>query len=146
MAKKKVAKKLTAKQKWLRKDATYLEQQAAANAAFKRFKSGQGINLSQYKKTHERNVDDNKRSRTQALTGVNENFAARGMANSGAFQTSRDETSDAYARQLAALKTGLSNFKQDQGYELSNATAQKNDTIKRALRDATERYAQRQYL
>ena len=141
-----MAKKKPAKQQFLRKDATYLEQQAAANAAFKRFKAGQGINLSQYNTTHKRNVEDNERSRKQALIGVNENFAARGMANSGAFQTSRDETSSAYARQLAALKTGLSNFKQDQGYELSNATAQKNDAIKRALRDATERYAQQQYL
>lgn len=136
----------SAKNKFLKKDATYLEQQAAANAAFKRFKSGQKINLDQYNTTHKRNVEDSNRNQVQAIRGVNENFAARGMASSGAFQTSRDETSSAYARQLAALKTGLANFKQDQGYELSNASAQKSDTIKRALRDATERYAQQQYL
>lgn len=135
-----------AKNEFLKKDATYLEQQAAANAAFKRFQSGQKINLDQYNTTHQRGVEDNTRNRTNAIRDVNENFSARGMASSGAFQTSKDDTSGAYARQLAALQTGLANFKQDQGYELSNATAQKDDTVKRALRDATERYAQQQYL
>lgn len=135
-----------AKEKFLAKDATYLEQRSQSEAALKRFNSGQAINLGQYNTQYKRNVEDNTRNRTQSLTDTNENFAARGMANSGAFVKARNDVSDQYARQLAGLNTGLANFKQDQSYEKTNAEAQKKDTVKRALQDATERYAQQQYL
>lgn len=148
-AKEKAAKKAKdkkAKDKWLKKDATYLEQKSVSNAAYKRFLSGQGINKTQFNVTHKRNLEDNTRNRKKSLTDVNEGFAARGMASSGGFQKSRDETSDQYARQRTGMVQNKTNFNQDQSYEKTNANAQKNETVKRALRDATERYAQRQYL
>lgn len=132
--------------KWLAKDSTYKTQAAQANAAVKRFDAGQKLNNSQNEITYKRNLEDNTEGRTTALNETNDNFAARGMARSGKFIKAKDDVSKNYNRQRTGIEQSRTNFKNDAAYEKTNAYAQKDDALKRARQDATDRYAQRRFL
>jgi hypothetical protein len=86
------------------------------------------------------------RNKTQGLTGVAEDFAQRGMINSGLYAKDWQESNNQYERQGQNLGQGVRNQLQTLNFNRGNQQTDNTAQIAAARRDALNRLSQSQSL
>lgn len=86
------------------------------------------------------------RNRTLGLTGLSEDFANRGMTNSGLYARDLGQSQDQYARQGTNLNQGVHNQLQTLNFNRGNQETDNQAQIASARRDALNRLSQAQSL
>lgn len=95
-----------------------------------------------YKNAHEGII----RNKDQGLKGLSEDFANRGMINSGLYGRDYDQSRDQYNRQDQNLGQGVRNQLQTLDFNRGNAETDNVASIAAARRDALNRLSQAQSL
>jgi len=86
------------------------------------------------------------RNRTAGLTSVSEDFANRGLGNSGLFVKNHQDASNNYDRQKTGLGNSILNQVNDLGFRRNNFEADIQASLASARRDALSRLASSQSL
>lgn len=130
-------------------DSIFTDQQSAYANALKKFVADndrQKENLQLDANTATQGIQ---RNRTLGLTGMSEDFAARGLSNSGMFVDQRGQASDQYARQKNNVVTGAANGVADLDFRRAKYDAENGaggTNIQAARREAYARLAAAQNL
>ena len=93
--------------------------------------------------------DGIKRNRTNGLTGLSEDFASRGLANSGMFTEELGKADKQYDNQSTQVKTGLKNAQDDLSFrraKYEQENGENGSNIQAARREAFARLAASQNL
>jgi hypothetical protein len=130
-------------------DSTFVDQKSMyANALTKYIEDAdrqeKGLNLDA--KTAKEGIG---RNRTVGLTGLSEDFAARGLANSGMFTDNLDRADDQYDKQEENVGTGLTNALGDLNFRKSKFISENGENgtnVQAARREAYARLAAAQNL
>lgn len=130
-------------------DSAFMDQKSAYANALKKYvedytrqKGGLELDANTALTGIERNTE-------VGLTGLSEDFAARGLANSGMFTDSRDKAVDQYGKQKANVTTGLTNSLGDLNFRKAKYEAENGENgtnIQAARREAYARLAAAQGL
>lgn len=89
------------------------------------------------------------RNRTNGLTGLSEDFASRGLSNSGMFRQELDNADGQYGKQKEQVTMGLKNAKDDLGFrraKYEQENGENGTNIQAARREAFARLAASQGL
>lgn len=89
------------------------------------------------------------RNKTNGLTGLSEDFASRGLSNSGMFRGELDNASDQYGKQKEQVTMGLKNGTDDLGFrraKYEQENGENGTNIQAARREAFARLAASQGL
>lgn len=130
-------------------DSTFMDQKSAYANALKKFiedNDRQSSILDQDAKIAQEGIG---RNRTNGLTGLSEDFASRGLVNSGMFRSELDKADGQYDKQETQVKTGLKNAKDDLGFRRAKYEAENGENgtnIQAARREAFARLAASQGL
>jgi hypothetical protein len=130
-------------------DSTFMDQKSAYANALKKFiedNDRQGLILDQDAKTAQQGIA---RNRTNGLTGLSEDFAARGLINSGMYGQELQKADDQYDKQDTQVTTGLKNAKDDLGFrraKYEQENGENGTNIQAARREAFARLAASQGL
>ena len=110
---------------FLKKDSTYTTQVADLKNALAQYIANQGQNRAEYQTNYAGDVRDIRKGRKEGLTGLEQDFAGRGLLNSGLYANQMQELNSSWdqhrsdldkarAAYLAGLKSDLGNFREDQ--------------------------------
>ena len=131
---------------WLKGDAEYLDQDNEYNRALSEFTN----RINKKKKNYEDDFGQGKEANTQnqqrSLTGLGEDFAARGMAYSGVFDQARTETEDNFKKQLANILTIKNRSVAQADDDLADYKQENTISRGNAKRNALARFANSQSL
>jgi len=97
----------------------------------------------QYQTEYDTNLANLNQSREAAIADLTDDFAARGLMNSGLFANSRSELMSDYDARQAALEQGRSNFLADLEAAFADFTSEQELIKTKAKQDAINRRAQR---
>lgn len=89
---------------WLAGDSEYTSQQNEYNRALKLFTDRIDKKKKMFDDDYNQSAKVTDKNQGQAMTGVGEDFAARGMAYSGLFDSARTDTEDMFKRQRGNLE------------------------------------------
>jgi hypothetical protein len=130
-------------------DSTFMDQKSAYSNALKKFiedNDRQGKILDADAGTAKQGIA---RNRTAGLTSLGEDFASRGMTNSGLYANEQTKASQQYQKQDDQVTTGLKNGKDDLGFRRAKYEAENGENgtnIQAARREAFARLAASQGL
>lgn len=131
---------------WLKGDAEFNAQQNEYNRALELFKS----RINKKKTAFEDDYKESSRvtglNKQQTMTGVGEDFAARGMAYSGLFDSARTDTENVFKRQLGNLETVRNRSKSQADDDLADYQQEIDLSRGNAKRNALARFANQQSL
>lgn len=130
-------------------DSTFMDQKSAYANALKKFiedNDRQSMILDKDAGIAQEGIG---RNRTNGLTGLSEDFAARGLSNSGMFTQELDKADNQYDRQSDQVRSGLKNAKDDLGFrraKYEQENGENGTNIQAARREAFARLAASQGL
>lgn len=130
-------------------DSTFMDQKSAIANALKKYI----LDSDRQKGNLERDAgvatDGIERNRTVGLTGLSEDFSARGLGNSGMFRDQLDKADGQYDKQTAGITNSLKDSKNDLAFRRSKYEAENGENgtnIQAARREAYARLAAAQNL
>lgn len=128
---------------WLAGDTAYLSTTDALQKALADYQARMNQQKGQYQTEFDTNLGNLNTSREAAIADLTDDFAARGLMNSGLFANSRAELMSDYDARQAALEQGRSNFLADLEAAFADFQSEQELTKTKARQDALARRAQR---
>lgn len=126
---------------WLAGDSTYQDQQSEYTRALQEFIARIGEREGEIKEDAKLALAANARNRTQGLNNNAEDFASRGLINSGLFADSSEKMSDRYNESKGAIETNRSRGLGSLADERSNYEREVELGRNNARRSALQRMA-----
>lgn len=130
-------------EQWLAGDTGYLSTTDAIQKALADYQARMNQQKGQYETEYNTNLGNLNTSREAAIADLTDDFAARGLMNSGLFANSRSELMSDYDARQAALEQGKSNFLADLEAALADFTSEQELIKTKAKQDAINRRAQK---
>lgn len=130
-------------------DSTFMDQKSAYANALKKFIEDNDRQRGILERDAGVATEGIGRNRTNGLTGLSEDFASRGLVNSGMFRGELDKADDQYDRQETQVKTGLKNGQDDLAFrraKYEQENGENGTNIQAARREAFARLAASQGL
>lgn len=128
---------------WLAGDTTWLSTQDAMKKALADYQAEMERNKAQYQTEYDMNVSNLGQSRETALTDLENDYAGRGLLNSGLYADSTSQLMSDYDARQAALESGRSNFLADVLAQFQNFQSEQELARTSAKQDAINRRAQK---
>lgn len=123
------------------KDSTYQSQLAALKKALADYQAQQGQSKTQYLTSYagdRKTLGDN---RTQGLDDLGNDFASRGLLQSGLYADSLSDLNADFDKRQAALDQARAAFLAQQGSDFTNFSSEQQIAQQRALQEAAARRA-----
>lgn len=130
-------------EEWLAGDTTWMSSQDAMQKALADYQAEMERNKAQYQTEFDMNVANLGQSRESALTDLENDYAGRGLINSGLYADSTSELMSDYDARQAALESGRSNFLADILSQFQNFQSEQDLARTSARQDAINRRAQK---
>lgn len=131
---------------WLSGDAEFLDQENEYNRALSEFTNRINKKKKNFEDDFGQGREANAQNQTRTLTGLGEDFAARGMAYSGVFDQARTETEDNFKKQLANIETIKNRSVAQADDDLADYKQENTLSRGNAKRNALARFANSQSL
>ena len=122
-------------------DATYKSQQDALAKALADYKNQGKLQTDQYTGTYDQNMRQLKLDQTDAETNINDDYASRGLLNSGVFAKAFSDLQNQYADKQKSLDTDKANFLANLASATSNFESDQQLQLEKARQDAINRRA-----
>lgn len=122
-------------------DTAYQSQLAALSKAFTDYQSQQGQAKTGYLTNYGTDRDALERNRVNAMSELENDFASRGLLQSGLYADSRADLTGDYDRRNAALEQAKAQYIAGLTNDLSNFQSEQDLTKQRALQEAAARRA-----
>lgn len=124
---------------WLTGDTTYQDQQAQLRRDFAAYQSTQQLDSSNYDQSYQGQLRDMTKNQQDDTVGLNDDFASRGLTNSGLYAKAQADLGNKYDTQRAGVESAktqyLSQLQQQladyQNQQASTALTGKQDSIGR---------------
>ena len=123
------------------KDSTYQNQLSALKKALADYMAQQGQAKTQYLTGYTGDLDTLKQNRTQGLGDLENDYASRGLLQSGLYADSMSDLNNDFDKRQAALDQARAAFLANQGSDLTNFKSEQQITQQRALQEAAARRA-----
>lgn len=124
-------------------DSTFLDQDAALSEALKKFIADQTEEKGRQKRDTDTAVTGIGRNRKVGLTGMSEDFAARGLQNSGLFMKANADAATDYGRQTQQVRQMFTDNVAKMASQLGKFKSESNATRQSARNEALARLARR---
>lgn len=128
-------------EEWLAGDTSYQAQLAALKKALEDYTAQDTLARSQYETDFGVNQQNLGRARTEGIASQENDFASRGMINSGLFANERSELEADFGRRGDELTRGRQNWLSGRDNALGNFKTEQNLTQQQVLADALARRA-----
>ena len=122
-------------------DTAYQSQLAALSKAFTDYQSQQGQAKTNYLTNYGTDRNALERNRVNAMSELENDFASRGLLQSGLYADSRADLTNDYDRRNAALEQAKAQYIAGLTNDLSNFQSEQDLTKQRALQEAAARRA-----
>lgn len=126
---------------WLANDAAYKTQSDALTKAWADYQAQKGLSESQYRTDYTSKVNDLSKTRDLAGQDLENDYAARGMLNSGQYAKAYTDYTTEYDNRQKQLDTGLSDFLANLLSQSQNYKSEQDLTAEKAKQDAIARRA-----
>lgn len=126
---------------WLSQDSAYASQIAALDKAKADYLAQQGQSKTEYLTNFTRDSDQLGRNREDALGNLENDFAARGLLQSGLYADNMAETNTDFDRKVSDLEAAKANFLAGLTGDLTNFQSEQRITRNKAKADASDRRA-----
>lgn len=126
---------------WQAGDTSYQAQLAALQKALDDYKAQDGQARTAYETDYGVNTANLARAKAEGLAGQENDFASRGMINSGLFGQARGDMEADYGRRGDEMTRGRTNWLNGRETALGNFEAEQNLTKQQALQDSLARRA-----
>lgn len=126
---------------WLAGDTAYLSTTDALQKALADYQARMNQQKGQYQTEYDTNLSNLGTSREAALADLTDDFAARGLMNSGLFLNSHSELQSDYDARQAALEQGRASFLADLDAAFADFQSEQDLTTTKAKQDALARRA-----
>lgn len=123
------------------KDSTYQSQLSALKKALADYMSQQGNSKTQYLTSYAGDAKTLGENRTQGLGDLENDYASRGLLQSGLYADSLSDLNADFDKRQAALDQARAAFLQQQTGDLTNFKSEQQLTQQRALQEAAARRA-----
>lgn len=126
---------------WLAGDTTFQDQESAIKKALADYEADMNRQKGQYNTEFETNLGNIQTSQDAAQNDMLNDFASRGMLNSGVYANSLSELLADYNQRRSQLETGRSNWLADLAGAFQNFQSEQELVGQRARQDAINRRA-----
>lgn len=123
------------------KDSTYQNQLSALKKALADYMAQQGQGKNQYLTSYASDAKSLGENRTQGLDDLGNDFASRGLLQSGLYADSLSDLNSDFDKRQAALDQARAAFLAQQGSDLTNFKSEQQLTQQKALQEAAARRA-----
>lgn len=123
------------------KDSTYQSQLSALKKALADYMAQQGQGKNQYLTSYAGDAKTLGENRTQGLDDLGNDFASRGLLQSGLYADSLSDLNSDFDKRQAALEQAKAAFLAQQGSDLTNFQSEQQITKQKALQEAAARRA-----
>lgn len=123
------------------KDSTYQNQLAALKKALADYSAQQGQAKTQYLTGYAGDLDSLKTNRTQGLQNLEDDYASRGLLQSGLYANSLSNLNTDFDKRQAALDQARAAFLAQQSNDFTNFQSEQQLTQQQALQAAAARRA-----
>lgn len=120
-------------------DSTFRDQESAYKENLAKFVADIKRRKGTLQRDSKQSLDGISKNRTLGLTGVAEDFAARGMGQSGLFVDSRSKADQAYNKQYNSVKEAQTDGEAELGFAWGKEESDNTARIQAAKRDALYR-------
>ena len=124
---------------FLGSDATYLQQKAAFDKAKSDYLSQQGQSRTQYETNFLSDKDTLTKNRTQSLGDLENDYASRGLLQSGLYADSMANMNTDYDKRTSALEQAKAAFLAGLANDLTNFTSEQGLMLTKAQQEAAAR-------
>lgn len=138
-----VPKALTPLQAYLKGDATYLQQLAGFNKTAADFRADQNLDRAEYMRGYGSTNRDLQLSKTQSSKDIRDEYAGRGILQSGIYNTAFGDMSRKYMDQFTDLNNQKTGFLSRLTQELGKFTNEQAMARQQAIADAARRRAEK---
>lgn len=122
-------------------DTTYLSQQSQLRKAMADYLAQQGQARNKYQTGFLGNMDTLKKSRTEGLTNLENDFASRGMLTSGLYADSMGDLNSDFDKQQSDLEKARAEYLAQLASDLTNFKSEQTLTTEKAKQEAAARRA-----
>ncbi len=122
-------------------DSTYMQQQAALAKAKTDYLAQQGQSKTQYETNFLGDMDTLGKNREQSLGDLENDYASRGLLQSGLYADSMSDMTNDYGKRTSALEQAKAAFMSQQGSDLTNFMSEQGLTMTKAQQEAAARRA-----
>lgn len=122
-------------------DATYKSQADALAKALADYQNQGKLQTDQYTGTYDQNARQLKLDQKDAETNINDDYASRGLLNSGVFAKAFSDLQNQYADKQKSLDTDKANFLANLASATSNFQSDQQLQLEKAKQDAINRRA-----
>lgn len=122
-------------------DTTYQDQLAQLRKAYTDYVANQNLSRTNYQNQYGLNVRDLTKQRTQGLQDVTDDFASRGLSQSGLYGQAYADAQSEYDRRQTELDTARNAFLTDLAQQLSNFKGDQQTATTSAKQEAIARRA-----
>lgn len=126
---------------YLGTDSTYMQQSAALQKAKQDYLAQQGQSRTQYETNYAGDLDTLKTNRTQSLGDLENDYAGRGLLQSGLYADSMSDMNTDYDKRTSALEQAKAAFLAQMAGDLTNFTSEQGLTLTKAQQEAAARRA-----
>lgn len=126
---------------WLKGDSAYLTQQSALARALKDYQAQMGSQRQQYQGQYDLNLKELGTQREGAFEDLENDYASRGLLQSGVYGTAYSDLENDYKRRQTDLDTARANFLANLGTGLKNYQTEQSLTAEKAKQEAIARRA-----
>lgn len=123
------------------KDSTYQNQLSALKKALTDYMAQQGQSKTQYLTGYTSDADTLGQNRTEGLDNLENDYASRGLLQSGLYADSLSDLNTDFDKRQAALDQARAAFLAQQGSDLTNFKSEQQLTQQKALQEAAARRA-----
>jgi hypothetical protein len=120
-------------------DTTFLAQQAALQKALTDYQAQNQTQLSQYNTDYDVRNKELGQARVQGMDQQQNDFASRGLLNSGIYAGSQGELSRQFDDRGADMLRGKNDYTTNLASEMANFTTEQGLTLERARQEALAR-------
>lgn len=126
---------------YLQGDTTYLSQLAQLKKAYQQYLATQNNNATQYQNQYNLGLKSLGQDRTNSFQGLMDDYASRGLLNSGVYAKAYSDLQTDYNARQTQLDTQRQSFLADQATNLSNFKGDQTTSMTTAKQDAIARRA-----
>lgn len=126
---------------FLGKDSTYMQQKSALDKAKADYLAQQNKSKTNYQTSYATDLDTLKTNRTNALGELENDFAGRGLMNSGLYADSLSTANNDWDKRTSALEQARAQFLESLAGDFSNFSQEQVLTLQRAQQEAAARRA-----
>ena len=124
---------------YLGTDSAFVQQKAALAKAMSDYKAQQGQSQTQYLTGYTGDLDTLGKNRTSSLGDLENDYAGRGLLQSGLYADSMSDMNTDYDKRQSALEQAKAAFLAQLSGDLTNFTSEQDLTLARAKQEAAAR-------